>query len=427
MKHPTSKKKLAIIGAGAAGMFCASLLAESAGEQLETIIFERLETPMQKLLATGGGRCNLTHNIIDFKMLAKRYPHGEKFLYSVFSQFGVEQTLEWFEKHQLKTYTAEDNSIFPQCDSAAMLADTLLKTAKKAHVQFVNNTQVIDLDKIDGQYLITTEASTYKVDYVLLATGGKKSIKARIRNYNGYELAKKLGHTIIEPVPALAPLLAVNKDIGELAGIVMKNITLNARQSGKALASVTGDLLFTHRGLSGPAAINLSSYLTGVVFSLSNPVDVIVTSEQFATLKEADSYLVKAFDEYPKKNIINIMTEFYPRNVARYLLKNLQVDSEMKVHTIKKDLRVELAKVIFEAVFQVKSIDASAAMVTCGGVSCDEIHARTMASKLSEGLYFAGEVVNVDGLCGGFNLQFAWSSAFAVAKALNKSLEAKRH
>lgn len=412
-------KKLAIIGGGASGLFCVANLASPVrAGKLSITIFEQLDRPLKKLLATGGGRCNLTNFMVDNRQLAKQYPRGEKFLYSVFSRFSVQQTLDWFKERKVSFYIDPENCVFPKSDSATTISECILSELNRLRVSLRTNTKVETITQENGKFCINFNDNAEKFDYVLICTGGKKSIVKDKTDLSGYEIAKSLGHNVIKPAHALTSFNVKDKNISNLAGITLKNARISAKFQQKIVASHTGDLLFTHKGISGPAALNLSSKIVETGLSPDNPLELIVSVRDFKDLQQADSCLLKEFSEQPNKNIATIVKEFWPANLGRYILEENNIDPEKKTNSITKEERRIIAKSLIGVRFQATDLNEKAAMVTAGGVELKEVDARTMQSKLVPGVFFAGEILNVDGFCGGFNLQFAWSSGYIAAAAI---------
>lgn len=348
-------RTVAIIGAGPAGCMCAYLLQDD----FEVTLFD-CNSPLKTLLPTGGGRCNLAHSEYDFKELAKNYPRGEKFLYSVFSRFSTADTLEFFEKIGVKTYTQDDGRIFPISNSAQDVREKFLKALT---YKFVNK-KVTELPK--------------GFDYIIIATGG----------HGGFDLAKQAGHTIAEPKPALVGLIT-KEDFSALAGVSINNV------------------LFTHKGVSGPEIYRLSSINARKDFPYTLSFDFI-----------GDIDLQSRLNSNPHKSIKNLISELVPKSLAQYVLKD--IDEDEKCHKINGKQRDSILKHLRTFEVTVVSTAKEGEVVTCGGVSLDEINPKTMQSKIEDNLYFCGEVIDVDGFCGGFNLQNCWSTAFIAAESIKK-------
>lgn len=417
-----SSKRLAIIGGGASAFFCAATLADAGiKDKISVTIFEQLPKPMLKLLATGGGRCNLTNNIDNTNLLVKQYPRGEKFLYSIFKQFSPAHMIEWLKHNKVLTYTDNDNCVFLKSDSATTLTKMFLRKAQELEAILKVSTAIDNIEYKDKKFHIKYNENEEVFDIVLIATGGNKNIKKHIQTINGYHLAEKLGHTIIQPKEVLGGLIINDSNIANLSGITLENITITARQNETKIAQTTGDLIFTHKGISGPAVLNLSSLLADYDLSKTDISACIKTSD-FSDPNKADLELQNKFKESSNKNIQNILSIYYPRNIALYILTANNIDPEKKANSITKLERTVISKNLFEFRLPIRSIDNQTSIVTAGGIDLKEINSKTMGSKKTDNLYFTGEILNVDGFCGGYNLQFAWSSGYIAALSIANSL-----
>lgn len=362
-----SKSKAAIIGGGPAGCMCAYFLQD----KFDVYVFEK-SSPLKTLLPTGGGRCNLAHAEYDFKELAKNYPRGEKFLYSVFSKFSTSDTIDFFEEIGVKTYVQDDLRIFPESNSAKDVREKFLNSLKK--VKFVKE----EVLRINEGLSIVTNMGAHKVDYIIISTGGHSS----------YGLIEKLGHNIIEPRPALTGL-RTKEDFSSLAGV-----------------SING-ILFTHKGISGPEIYKISSQRARDNFPYNLEFDLT-----------GDIDLQKELNENPHKSIKNLLAEFVPKSLAEFILNSLKVNIEEKCHKINGDVRDKILEKLRGFEVTVTGTVPDGEVVTSGGVDLKEINPKTMESKLVSGIYFCGEVMDIDGFCGGFNLQNCWSTAFIAAQAV---------
>ncbi|MBS5860138.1 aminoacetone oxidase family FAD-binding enzyme [bacterium] len=384
---PALKSKIAIIGGGPAGCICAYFLKQKG---ILPDIFEK-NSPLKSLLPTGGGRCNLAHAEFDMRGLAANYPRGEKFLYSVFSKFGTSETLEVFEKIGVKTYVQEDLRIFPESNSSAEVRRAMLDAISGVRI---NNECVSAIKICNGGFEVKTDQGAYFFEKVIVAIGG----------HSAFEILKGLGHTILPPVPALTGLKTF-ENFSELAGVSVKNVSAIFGKN-----SLRGDLLFTHEGVSGPLIYTISSIMACEKF----PYKIIL---DFAG--EID--LQTVLNENPHKSIKNILSDFVPKALAAYILVKLGLDEALKGSKINGKVRDEILKSLNS--FEIETIMTSKGgeVVTCGGVSLDEVNSKTMQSKLVKNLFFCGEVLDIDGFCGGFNLQNCWSTGFLAAHGVLES------
>lgn len=364
--------KIAIVGAGAGGVFCALQILEIKPDT-DITLFEKGD-PLKTLLPTGGGRCNLSYNEADARELAKNYPRGEKFLYSIFSKFSVAQTLEYFEKIGVKTYKQPDNRIFPVANSAETVRDVLLKRLKKfKNVRVVKNN-------------IKSARELKGFDFTVVACGSK----------GGYELALDFEHTLTPMRSALCGYITKEKYPSGVSILVGKD------GPSSACGSKT-PLLFTHQGISGPYIFRESSInaFKDYPFTLSVP---------FLDMHK----LKECMKENPKKNFGNILSEFAPKSLAKSLLEPEIFETQCA--NIKKS-EIEKLK---NLEFTVLAPDKKGETVRAGGVDLKEIK-NTCESKIHPNLYFIGEILDIDGFCGGFNLQNAWSTgAVAAADIVSK-------
>lgn len=376
---------IAIIGAGPAGCMCACNLDKS----FEVTLFDK-SSPLKTLLPTGGGKCNLAFAEYDFKELAKNYPRGEKFLYSAFSRFGTQETLEFFEKIGVKTYEREDKHIFPTSNNAQEVRQALLNQLKYCKIK---SEKITEINKLDKGFKIKSEKNSYYFDVVVIAIGGK----------SGYSILKNLNHTIEKPCPALVGL-KTKPQFKELQGVTIKNCKIKSEKYEFA-----GDILFTDDGITGPAVFNLSSINAKKELPYKIYIDFLN--------KDIDWQLI--FDTNPKKNLINVLNDLLPKSFANLILEKHGISSEQKCCTIRSNTKILLDKIFRNYELDVIATRKDGEIVTCGGVNLNEINPKTFQSKIIENLYFCGEVLNVDGFCGGFNLQNCWASGFLSAESIN--------
>lgn len=352
--------------------------------------------PLRTLLYTGGGRCNLAYAEYDFKDLTKFYPRGEKFLYSIFSKFSTADTINFFKQIGIETYAQNDLRIFPISNSAKNVREKFLNSLKnckfkKEKVLGVN----VEINKEENEFLLKTETNSYYFDRIVIAIGG----------HCGFSIAQDLGHTIIEPKPALTGLITT-EDFKPLQGVSIKNVDAQIFYNGKKFAQTQDDLLFTPNGISGPLAYKISSTCARLEYNQQNPLLIKIDFVQ----KELD--FQKMLNSNPKKDIKNLVAEFIPKSLAEYILKKHNIDLNLKCHAVDSKTRDLILKALLEFEINAVSPEKEGEIVTSGGVCLDEINPKTMESKQVEGLYFCGEVMDIDGFCGGFNLQNCWSTGF---------------
>ena len=386
VQESTSNKSVAIIGAGPAGCVCAKFLKNNG---FCPIIFDKGKY-LRTILPTGGGRCNLAHAEFDFKNLTKNYPRGEKFLYSVFSKFGTEDAIQFFKQLGIETYTQEDNRIFPKSNSSRDVQEKLLKALKDC--KFVSE-KVLSIEKLDNCYKIITNKSSYAFDVVIVSTGG----------HGNWDIFNKMDLNIIPPTQALVGLVT-KENFSAISGVSIKNVKTYGKEFKN---SDNGDIIFTHKGISGPLIYKISS-----IFARKEMPYKLV----FQLVKDLD--LQAELNKNPHKEIKNLLGQFVPKSFAEFVLENLDIEKDTPCHKITGKLRDKIYKKLttFEVTIISKVPDGE--VVTCGGIDLKEINPKTMESKKYPNLYFCGEVLDIDGFCGGFNLQNCWSTAFVVAQSV---------
>lgn len=400
-----NKKKIAIVGGGPAGVMCA--LVGSQNFNNEIFLFDK-GIILNTLLPTGGGRCNLAHSEFNFKELAKFYPRGEKFLYSILSRFSTADSLEFFENIGIKTYTQEDNRIFPVSDSAKDVKEALSKELDKHKNIKKIFENVLGIEKVETAFVLKTNKNVHHFDSVVIASGGRG---------NGQKLAKSLGHNIIELRPALCGLITEEKDFSCVSGISLKNISAEIFFEGKKQKSLSGDLLFTHNGISGPLAYKISSYCAYFDFDKAKPLKIKLNllNKDFS---DFDEEFLTMLRKYPQKEALTVYSLFLPKNLAGAIFSKTKSDPKTKSGQLSKSVRIELSKNATGLELNAIDVVKGEEIVTAGGVDLKEVDSKTMQSKIVENLYFCGEVLDIDGLTGGFNLQNCWSTGFVVGTAL---------
>ena len=377
---------IAIIGAGASGCICAYLLQK---EGFDVTLFDK-GMPLRTLLPTGGGRCNLAHAEYDFKVLAKNYPRGEKFLYSVFSKFSTYDTLALFDELGVETYTQEDERIFPTSNSAKDVREKILNNLKNVQIQ---KEEVIKIEKIDSGFKILSTPNysknkkmcEYLFSHVIIAIGG----------HSNFDFLKNFEIKIIPPKPSLVGLNTKEKS-KEVSGIVVKNANYNG---------LTDNLLFTHFGISGPLAYKISSIKARDNFPYKLNFD----------LHPQEINLQELLNTNPHKDVKNILSKFIPHGLIKYLIGDI---ADIKAHKIDGKTRDFILSKLHNLELTVISTNKGEETVTAGGIDLSEINPKTMELKKYKNIYCIGEALNIDGFCGGYNLQNAWSTAFVAKEAI---------
>ena len=377
-------KTVAIIGAGPAGCICANYLQN----KFEVTLFDKGKF-LRTILPTGGGRCNLAHAEYDFRELAKYYPRGEKFLYSVFSKFSTTDTLTFFDSIGVKTYTQNDNRIFPISNSAKDVRSKLLNSIAKTKFK---KEKVFRIEKLNNSFKLVSEKSTYLFDYVIVAIGG----------HAGFELLNSnLGINIITPTQALVGL-TTEEDLSQLSGVKVSNVEVKIDKK-----TFIGDMMFTHQGVTGPVIYTISSVFARKEF----PYEITF---KFADLSDMPQY----FMEKSQMEVCNQLKPYVPKSLTKYILTTLGKEPNISGTALGRTSQQKVIAELANFNLHINGKMSKGEVVTCGGIDLKEVNAKTLESKKYSGLYFCGEVLDIDGLCGGFNLQNCWSTGYVVSQAI---------
>ncbi len=403
-------KKVCVIGGGASGLLCA---AECAREGASVTLFEKNEKVARKLAITGKGRCNLT-NLCEPDEFIKNVISNPRFMLSSIYGFSPSDTMALFEELGVPLKVERGRRVFPVSERAYDIVDALWNYAKsKAQLRHetVKNL-IIENGTVCG---VLTEKQSYRFDRVIVATGGK-SYPLTGSTGDGYSFAMQAGHTVTQLSPSLVPLTSDFEGCGALMGLSLKNTALKIIEdkTGKCIYEDFGEMLFTHFGLSGPMILSASSHLNKIKAA---ECTAVIDTKPALDQKTLDTKLLSVFAEAQNKNFENAIAPLMPSKLASYIPKYTNIDPKKKVNEITKEERRRLLLALKE--FRVKLTGTrpiNEAIITRGGVSTKEIDPKTMQSKLISGLYFIGEVLDVDAYTGGYNLQIAFSTAYAAAK-----------
>ena len=395
---------VAIIGGGAAGLMAGGFIAQKG---YDVSIFDGNEKCGKKLYITGKGRCNVTNNT-DIEGYLQNVVNGKKFMMSSINGFSCQDTINFFEKLGVKLKTERGNRVFPQSDKSSDIIKALTSHAKNC--TFLLENKVEKIVKIEDSFLIKSKNGIYKFDKVVIATGGK-SYPATGSQGDGYKFAKDFGHTIIKPRPALVPIKIKDEFCSDLEGLSLKNIKLNANYANKSFSQL-GELLFTNDAISGPLALSLSSYISN-----EKEVDLSIDFKPALDEKMLDERILRDISSMPNKSIKYLLKGLLPSRLVDVFSKLLGLPLTQKLNSLTKKQRLDLISLLknfklkFNGIYPIES-----GIVTAGGVDLKEINPKTMESKLVKGLYFIGEVLDVDCLTGGFNIQTAFATAYACSK-----------
>jgi len=412
---------LCIIGAGPAGLMAA---IHAARNHAQATILEANPTAGRKLLITGGGRCNFTHagspdqiaRAFEGPPAAKGAVRQERFLRHCLHEFSPDDAREFFRSRGLPETVEPDGCVFPAGNQAAEVRDVLVAEAVRlgAHIQY--QAKAIDVAATEGGFAIQTQSRRIAASRLILATGGL-SYPQTGSTGDGYRFAQQLGHAVIPPKAALVPLVVQEAWVRDLAGVALADVKIRTALDKRAVV-VSGNMLFTQRGIGGPAAQDLSRYLTDALFetrrSIPIEIDVLAGLDEL----QADRHLQNQFQTQAKKTVPNVLSEFLPRQLALTLCLLAGCGRQTQAGQLPGEQRRQLVRTIKRLPLTVTGVESIAkATVTRGGVSLAQIDPRTMESKVRPGLFFAGEVIDLDGPCGGYNLQMCWSTGALAGRS----------
>lgn len=400
-------KKVVVIGGGAAGMVAASTAA-SMGH--DVTLLEKNDRLGRKLLITGKGRCNITNNC-DIEELIENIPTNGKFLYSSFYTFTNDQVIDMFNSLGVKTKTERGKRVFPESDKAKDVVVALEKQLMQNKVKTIMNANVDKIETKNGMVksVVLRDKRIINCDSVIVATGGVSYPRTGSTG-DGYKFAKNLGHTIIKPTPSLIGLETI-EDVYDLNKLSLKNVAIKViDKKGKIIFEDFGEMEFNEVGIDGPIIKSASCRMK----SFENETYKAILDLKPALSEETlDKRIQKDFKKYTNKNFENSLDDLLPKKLIPYVIKLSDIDRELVVHQISKEQRKNLVNLLKNLEFNIRKYrPIDEAIITSGGVKTNEINSSTMESKLINGLYFAGEVIDVDGYTGGFNLQIAFSTGY---------------
>ena len=404
-------KKLIVIGGGAAGFFCAVNAAKN-NPSLHITILEKTSKLLSKVKVSGGGRCNVTHNCFEVPELLTKYPRGNHFLKKTLYQFGTQDTIDWFNQRDVTIKTEKDGRMFPDTNSSQTIIDCLLREVNLYGIEIIMNADVKAIHQETESFcIITNEGRQYTAGYVCVACGGFPKL-------HHFDWLAALGHTIQSPVPSLFTFNIPHNDITQLMGISIESAVVKI--TGSKL-SQQGPLLITHWGLSGPAILKLSAYgareLSDKQYLFSILINWIPPYTEQSLRETWQALQTPLSSQYlDHKNPFNL-----PSRLWQYLLQQAKITSDMRWSSLPANHRNKLIQTLTAQDFQVQGKTTfKEEFVTCGGISLSEIEPNTMQSRKVPKLFFAGEIIDVDGITGGFNFQHAWTSGWIAAKAIGE-------
>lgn len=401
-----------VIGGGAAGLL-AGIAAAQNGAQ--TVILEKMRRPGKKILITGKGRCNITNNC-DLQEIIKNIPGNGRFLNSALRRFTNQDIVQLLEDNGLPTKVERGGRVFPVSDKAADVVDTFVKIYKNYGGRLFTDCKVksitAEFGKITGA--VTADGQKFAADAVILAAGGS-SYPGTGSDGSGVKLAKALGHTIVPLAPSLVPLESDSPYIAGLQGLSLRNIEGTVYADGKKIGSEFSEMLFTHFGVSGPIILSLSKCVAEAFAKGAQEVELAIDLKPALDKDKLDARLQRDFTQYSRKQMPNGMKDLLPQRLIAPVLDQAFIDEEKFVNQLSRAERRRLVDVLKAFTVPITGTRPIAeAIVTAGGVSLKEIDPKTMESKLIKGLFFAGEVMDIDGYTGGYNLQAAFSTGYAA-------------
>lgn len=403
-------KHIIVIGGGAAGFF-AAINAAQLHKSYAVTLLEKSSKLLSKVRVSGGGRCNVTHACFDNGLLVKNYPRGEKELRNVFSRFTTTDTINWFEQRGVKLKTEVDGRMFPITDNSQTIVDCLIQEAERSGVKIKLNVDIGQIQKKEDQFILTTnDGGIFTCDKLIIAAGGNPK-------HTAYDWLKNLGHTIIKPVPSLFTFNIPNDPVTQLMGV---SVPLAKVRVANTKLETEGPLLITHWGLSGPAILKTSAWGARQLNDLNYDFTALISWLPKYTEEKLRIEFSNQRSENPAKMIFTNCPVELPKRLWEYLVNKAVIPETMRWADLpKKNANVMINMLINDEYKVHGKTTFKEEFVTCGGISLKEIDFTTMQSKIVPGLYFAGEVMDVDGITGGFNFQNAWSTAWVAAQNIN--------
>jgi len=416
LKYKSMKYDVVVIGGGPAGMMSAGRAGELGSHVL---LLEKNRGLGIKLLITGKGRCNITNKTDDLKEIVNKFGKNGKFLFSSFYKFGVDDIIEFFESRGVKTKIERGNRVFPVSDRSKDVLNALLGYLKKSQVKIKTNAQVKEIikkgEKIEK--VVLDDGDEIFADKFIICTGGK-SHSSTGSSGDGFQWLAKLGHKITKLSPSLTPIIVKDEIVKELEGLSLKNVEISVYKNDKKIDSKFGEAIFTANGLSGPIILNLSKKIGK---EPSTKIKIKIDFKPALDFEKLDKRIQRDFQERNNKMFKNSLDKLLPQKLIPVIIKLSKINSEKKVNLINREERKRLLHLIKEFDLDLKELAGyDKAIITAGGVDLKEIDPATMKSKLIDNLYFAGEIINIDGPTGGYNLQVCWSTGYVAGESVSK-------
>lgn len=426
--------KIVIVGGGAAGFF-AAIASAKMNRNAEVILLEASQQLLAKVRISGGGRCNVTHALFDTKGFIQNYPRGSKALLGAFSRFQAQDTVKWFASQGIQLKTEADGRMFPVTDNSETIVDCLVKTALAYNVQIRTGSTVVwvksqKLEENLEEDLVNNSniCSDYKEDEsrkfeILLKSGDilqcDKLLLATGSNPLGYRIAKQLGHRVEPPVPSLFTFNIVDKELRELAGVSVNPVQVRLSIPGKTQLEQNGPLLVTHWGLSGPAVLKLSAWGARIFHESRYKATLTINWLPNSNQDEVRKELQQVKNDYGKRAVFLHRGIKLPHRLWQYLISRAGIDKDIRWAELPKKAFNKLVQELTQGQYIISGKGAfKDEFVTCGGIKLKEVNFKTMESRLVKGLHFAGEILDIDGVTGGFNFQSAWTTAYLAGLAM---------
>ena len=400
-----------VIGGGPAGML-ASIIAAQQGNKV--LLLERNDRLGKKLLITGKGRCNVT-NACSAQEVLQNVPRNGRFLYSAMENYPPSSIMDFFESHGCKLKVERGNRVFPVTDKSSSVLECLRNVMHRTGVEVMTERVQEILHDETGVSGVRTSKRDIPAKWVILATGGV-SYPTTGSTGDGYEMAKKLGHTIIAPEGSLVPLECTGTDCPDMQGLSLRNVGVKlVNEKNKVLYKDFGELLFTHFGISGPTVLSASAHLKGKVCRL------VIDLKPALDEAKLNDRILRDLEQYKNRTMENALTDLLPRSMIPVVLRRLEIPSDLQANSLTKQQRRAMVELLKGFSLEISGKRPVAeAIITSGGVKTSEIDPKTMESKKVPGLYFAGEIIDCDAYTGGFNLQIAWATAYAAGMAVKQ-------
>lgn len=417
MKHSESKNKIydaIVIGGGAAGMMAAGRAGQNGKKVL---LLEKNKNLGEKLKITGGGRCNITNAESNQQLLLANYGQAKKFLHSCFSQFGVQDTFEFFASYGLPLVVQAGKRAFPKTEKASDVFRVLEKYLKQGGVEIISNIKVDKIIVKDNKIeKIITNSQEFVAEKYILATGGKSHPETGSTG-DGFTWLKNFGHTVKQPSPTVVPLAVKNDWVKKLSGVTLSNVKITFLVNDKKNLVLKGNILLTHFGLSGPLILNAAAKVADMLHDgdLSAKIDLFPNLD----LGGLDKNLTKVFDDNKNKVLKNVFKLVVPSSVASVILNLIDIDPEVKIHSITKIQRKQMVNLLKALPVEIEGLMGfDKAVITDGGVTLNEINTKTMQSKKITNLYIVGDLLHINRPSGGYSLQLCWTTGFVAGNAI---------